>query len=62
MAFPRGRKTWIAKSILEAKDYMHLTHMMEDIRLDDKKHDIIDYDTPSTIPRNIHCSYRRMTT
>ena len=48
MAFPRGRKTWIAKPILEAKDCMHLTHMMEDIRLDDKKHDIIDYDTPST--------------
>ena len=30
--------------------------MMEDIiqfRLDDKRHDMIDYNTPSTIPHNI---------
>ena len=56
MAFPKGRKAWIAKPILEAKDYTHLTHMMEDViqfRLGDKKLDIIDYDTPSTIPHNI---------
>ena len=56
MTFPKGRKAWIAKPILEDKDYKHLRHMMEDIiqfRLDDKRHDMIDYDTPSTIPYNI---------
>ena len=42
--------------ILEAKDYMHLTHMMEDItqsKLEDKTHDMIDYNTPTIIPCNI---------
>ena len=56
IVFPKGRKSWIAKPILEAKDYTHLTHIMEDViqfRLDDKTHDMIDYDTPSTIPCNI---------
>ena len=56
IVFPRGRKSWIAKPILEAKDYIHLTHVMEDViqfRLDDKAHDMIDYNTPSTIPCNI---------
>ena len=55
VTFPKERKAWIAKPILEDKDYKHLTHMMEDIiqfRLDDKRHDMIDYDTPSTISHN----------
>ena len=37
---------------------------MEDIiqfRLDDKRHDMIDYDTPSTIPHNIRSYYRTAT-
>ena len=49
-------KLWTATPILEPKDYTHLTHMMEDViqfRLDDKTHDMIDYNTPSTIPCNI---------
>ena len=56
VTFLKGRKAWIAKPILEDKDYKHLTHMMEDIiqfRLNDKRDDMIDYDTPSTIPHNI---------
>ena len=56
VTFPKGIKAWIAKPILEDKDYKHLTHMMEDIiqfRLHDKRHDMIEYDTPSTIPHNI---------
>ena len=60
IAFPKGRKSWIAKPMLEAKDYTQLTHMMEDIiqfRLDDKTHDMIDHDTLSSIPCNIASYY-----
>ena len=31
VTFPKGKKAWAAKPILEDKDYKHLTHMMEDI-------------------------------
>ena len=31
IVFPKGRKLWIAKPIIEAKDYTHPTHMMEDV-------------------------------
>ena len=29
--FPKGRKSWVAKAILEEKDYTHLCHIMEDV-------------------------------
>ena len=38
VVFPKGRKSWVAKPVLEDKDYTHLCHMMEDIvqlRLDE---------------------------
>ena len=30
IAFPKGRNAWVAKPILEDKDYTHLTHMLQD--------------------------------
>ena len=56
VTFFKGRKAWLAKPIIEDKDYKHLTHMMEDIiqfRLHDKRHGMIDYNTLSTIPHSI---------
>ena len=56
ITFPKGRKSWVAKPILEDKDYTHLVHMMEDVvhtRMDRDKHELFDYDIPDTIPRNI---------
>ena len=38
IAFSKGRKSWVAKPILEEKDYTHLCHIMEDVvqlRLDE---------------------------
>ena len=29
--FPKGRKAWGAKPILESKKYVHLTYMLDDI-------------------------------
>ena len=54
--FPKGRKLWVAKPILEDKDYTHLCHMMEDIvqlTLDKHQQELFDYDKPDFIPHNI---------
>ena len=29
--FPKGQSAWVAKPILQNKDYTHLTHIMNDI-------------------------------
>ena len=55
IVFPKGRKSWVAKPILEDKDYTHLCHMMEDIvqlRLDEQRQELFDYDKPD-LPHNI---------
>ena len=45
----------MAKPILEDKDYTHLCHMMEDVqlRLDEHRQELFDYDKPDCIPHNI---------
>ena len=46
----------MARPILEDKDYTHLCHMMEDIvqlRLNENRQDLFDYDKPDSIPQNI---------
>lgn len=46
----------MAKPILEDKDYTHLHHMMEDIvqlRLNEHRQELFDYDKPDFIPQNI---------
>ena len=56
VVFPKGRKLWVAKPILEGKDYTHLCHMMEDVlllRLDKHQQELFDYDKPDCIPHNI---------
>ena len=53
---PKERKLWVAKPILEDKDYMHLCHMMEDVlqlRLDEHRQELFDYDKPDHIPHII---------
>ena len=46
----------MAKPILEDKDYTHLCHMMEDVvqlRLDEHRQELFDYDNPDCISHNI---------
>ena len=31
IVFLKGRNAWVAKPILQGKDYTHLTHMLQDI-------------------------------
>ena len=53
---PKGRKSWEAKPILEAKDYMHLCHMMENVvqlRLGEHQQELFDYDKSDFILCNI---------
>ena len=54
--FPKGKKAWVAKLILESKIYTHLTYMLDDIvqlRLHGDKLDTVKFDKPSTLPHNI---------
>ena len=54
--FPKGRKAWVAKPILESKEYIHLTYMLDDIlqlQLHGNQLDIMTFDKPSTLPYNI---------
>ena len=56
LLFPKGRKAWVAKPILESKKYIHLTYMLDDIvelRLHGDKLDTMTFDKPSTLPHNI---------
>ena len=56
IVFPKGRKSWVAKPILKEKDYTHLCHIMEDVvqlRLDEHRQELFDYDKPDFIPQNI---------
>ena len=56
IVFPKGRKSWVAKPILEEKDYTHLCHIMEDVvqlRLDEHRQELFDYDKSDFIPQNI---------
>ena len=56
VVFPKGRRSWVAKLILEDNDYTHLCHMMEDVgqlRLDEHQQELFDYDKPDYIPHNI---------
>ena len=46
----------MAKQILENKDYIYLTHMLEDViqlRLHGHKLDTMQFDKTSTLPHNI---------
>jgi len=55
IVFPKGRNAWVAKPILEDKDYTHLTHILQDIlylRIRGQQ-DMQNYDKPDTIPKNI---------
>ena len=54
--FPKGRKRWIARPLLESKKYDHLLTMMGDViqlRLQDNRQDIQEYNVPDSIPKNI---------
>ena len=56
LLFPKGRKAWVVKPILESKKYIHLTYMLDDIvqlRLHGDKLDTMTFDKPSTLPHNI---------
>ena len=56
IVFPKGKKTWVAKPILEDKQYAHLTHMLDNIvqlRILGDRLDTVTYDKPHTLPHNI---------
>ena len=50
-----GSNTWVAKPILEDKDYTHLTHMLQDTLYlrTHRQQDMQNYEKPDTIPKNI---------
>ena len=51
-----GKEIMGAKAILEEKDSTHLCHIMEDVvqlRLDEHRQQLFDYDKPDFIPQNI---------
>ena len=55
IVFPKGRKRWIARPLLESKNYSHLVTMLDDViklRLSDRQ-DIQEYTLPDSIPKNI---------
>ena len=54
--FPKGWSTWVAKPMLQNKDYTHLTHMMNDIlelQTHGKQQDALDFDKALALPQNI---------
>ena len=54
--FPKGQRAQVAKPTLQNKDYMHLTHTMNDIlelRTHGKQQDTLDFDKALTLPHNI---------
>ena len=62
VVFPKGRKSWVAKPILEKK-FDHLYHMMEDVAqlwLNECKQELLDYDKPDSIPQNIACPSKEL--
>ena len=60
--FPRGRKKWIVKKLLEEKSYSHLDTLLDDvIKLQQTPHrlGICDFELPDSIPKN--CTIRTTT-
>ena len=54
--FPKGWRAWVAKPILQNKDYMHLTHMMNDILelwTHGRQQDKLDFNKALALPHNI---------
>ena len=54
--FPKGWSAWVAKPILQNKDYTHLTHMMNDIlelRTHGKQQDTLDFDKALKLPKTL---------
>jgi len=61
--FPNRRKAWVAKPILQNKDYTHLTRMMNDILelwTHGKQQDTLDFDKPLTLPQKILINYNNI--
>ena len=56
VVYPKGRKRWIVKKLLEGKDYSHLDALMDDVitlRQTPSRLDIHTFALPDTIPKNI---------
>ena len=60
IVFPKGRKQWVARPLLEDKNYHNLVTMMDDViqlrQHNDDRQDIQEYSMPDSIPKNIHSS------
>ena len=56
VVFPKGKKAWVAKPILEDKDCTHLIQMLDyvvQLRLYGDELDTVKFDKPCTLPHNI---------
>ena len=54
--YPKGRKRWIVRKILEDKNYSYLDTLLDDVitlRHTPSKLEIHHFELPDTIPRNI---------
>ena len=61
IVYPKGRKRWIIKKLLEDKDYSHLDTLLDDVitlRLIPSRLDIHNFEQPDNIPKNIALSQR----
>lgn len=61
IVYPKGRKRWILKKLLEKKDYSHLDALLDDVielRRTPSRLDIHNFTLPDTIPKNIAQSER----
>ena len=61
VVFPKGRKRWIVKKVLEAKTYSHLDTLLDDVIQLRHTPDTLDmhtFEKPDNIPKNIALSQR----
>ena len=59
--YPKGRKRWIVKKILQDKNYSHLDTLLDDViqlQHTPSKLDIHNFELPDSIPKNIAQSER----
>jgi len=56
IVFPKGRKRWVVKKVLEDKDYSYLHGLLDDV-IEFRQHpdrlDAQTFEVPDNIPKNI---------
>jgi len=53
IVYPKGRKRWVVKKLLEDKDYTYLHALLDDVIEVRQNPDRHTFEVPNNIPRNI---------